>query len=47
MSTNFPTAPVGSSQAPTATVEKSLSASHTKIRTLPHPEVFGPVVVTP
>ena len=35
MSTDFPTAPVGSSQAPTAAVEKSLSASHTKIRTLP------------
>ena len=35
MSTDFPTASVGSSQAPTAAVEKSLSASHTKIRTLP------------
>ena len=35
MSTDFPTAVVGSSQAPTTTVEKSFSASNTKIRTSP------------
>lgn len=34
MSTDFPTASVGLSQAPIAAVEKSLSASHTKILTL-------------
>jgi hypothetical protein len=35
MSTDFPTAAVGSSQAPTATVEKSLTALNTKIQTSP------------
>lgn len=35
MTTDFPTASVGSSQAPTAAVEKSLSASNTEIQTLP------------
>jgi len=35
MKTDFPTASVGSSQAPTAAVEKSQSASNTKIQTLP------------
>jgi hypothetical protein len=35
METDFPTASVGSSQAPTAAVEKSQSASHTEILTLP------------
>jgi hypothetical protein len=34
METDFPTASVGSSQAPTAAVEKSPSASHTEIQTL-------------
>ena len=37
MSTDFPTAAVGSSQAPTATVEKSIPASNTKIQTVPSP----------
>jgi integrase len=36
MSTDFPTAAVGSSQAPTATVEKSHGASNTKIPTPPN-----------
>ena len=36
MKTDFPTASVESSQAPTATVEKSHRASNTKIQTLPH-----------
>ena len=35
MTTDFPTASVGSSQAPTAAVEKSQSASNTEIQTLP------------
>ena len=35
MKTDFPTASAGSSQAPTAAVEKSQSASNTKIQTLP------------
>ena len=35
MKTDFPTASVGSSQAPTAAVERSQSASNTKIRTVP------------
>jgi len=35
METDFPTASVGSSQAPTDAVEKSQSVSHTEIRTLP------------
>ncbi|MEO8924408.1 MAG: IclR family transcriptional regulator [Caldimonas sp.] len=35
MTTDFPTASVGSSQAPTAAVEKSHSASNTEIQTLP------------
>jgi len=35
METDFPTASAGSSQAPTAAVEKSHSASHTEILTLP------------
>jgi hypothetical protein len=35
MKTDFPTASVGSSQAPTAAVEKSQSASNTEIQTLP------------
>src|SRR5258706_6665374 len=35
MKTDFPTASVGSSQAPTAAVEKSHSASNTEIQTLP------------
>ena len=34
MTTDFPTASAGTSQAPSATVEKSHSASHTEIRTL-------------
>jgi len=40
MKTDFPTASVESSQAPTATVEKSHRASNTKIQTLP---LTGPV----
>ena len=36
MTTDFPTASAGTSQAPSAAVEKSHSASHTEIRTLPH-----------
>ena len=40
METDLPTASVGSSQAPTAAVDKSLSASHTEIQTLP-PAVSG------
>ena len=48
MSTDFPTAPVGSSQAPTAAVEKSLSASHTKIRTLLNPLFrYAPQAIPP
>ena len=35
MKTDFPTASVGSSQAPTAAVEKSQSASNTEIQTAP------------
>ena len=35
METDFPTASAGTSQAPSAAVEKSHSASHTEIRTLP------------
>ena len=35
MTTDFPTASLGTSQAPTAAVEKSQSASHTEILTLP------------
>ena len=35
MTTDFPTASLGSSQAPTDAVEKSPSASNTKIQTLP------------
>jgi len=35
MTTDFPTASAGTSQAPSAAVEKSHSASHTEIRTLP------------
>ena len=35
MNSDFPTAAVGSSQAPTATVEKSSSASNTKIQAAP------------
>jgi len=35
VTTDFPTASVGSSQAPTAAVEKSQSASHTEILTPP------------
>jgi len=35
MKTDFPTASVGSSQAPTAAVEKSQSASNTEFLTLP------------
>jgi hypothetical protein len=35
MKTDFPTASVGSSQAPTAAVEKSQSASNTETQTLP------------
>ena len=35
MSIDFPTAAVGSSQAPTATVEKPSGASNTKIQTAP------------
>jgi hypothetical protein len=35
MKTDFPTASVGSSQAPTAAVEKSQSASNTEIQTRP------------
>jgi hypothetical protein len=35
MNSDFPTAAVGSSQAPTATVEKSSGASNTKIQTAP------------
>jgi len=35
MKTDFPTASAGTSQAPSAAVEKSDSASHTEIRTLP------------
>ena len=37
MKTDFPTASAGTSQAPSAAVEKSHSASHTEIRTLPNP----------
>ena len=36
MTTDFPTASLGSSQAPTDAVEKSPSASNTKIRTVPN-----------
>ena len=35
MKTDFPTASAGTSHAPSAAVEKSHSASHTEIRTLP------------
>jgi hypothetical protein len=35
METDLPTASVGSSQAPTAAVDKSQSASHTEFLTLP------------
>ncbi|MDD5472335.1 MAG: hypothetical protein PHP05_10530, partial [Sideroxydans sp.] len=35
MTTDFPTASLGSSQAPTDAVEKSPSTSNTKIRTPP------------
>jgi hypothetical protein len=41
MKTDFPTASVGSSQAPTAAVEKSQSASNTEIQTLPTASVAG------
>ena len=41
MSTDFPTAAVGSSQAPTATVEKSFTASNTKFRHPPAPVPAG------
>ncbi len=40
MKTDFPTASVGSSQATTAAVEKSHSASHTEILTLPAGELY-------
>ena len=44
MTTDFPTASAGTSQAPSAAVEKSHSASHTEIRTLPPrpPGVYSP-----
>jgi hypothetical protein len=46
MTTDFPTASVGTSQAPTAAVEKSQSASHTEILTLPpNPESVDAEIV--
>jgi len=45
MTTDFPTASAGTSQAPSAAVEKSHSASHTEIRTLPIKRQLGQVTV--
>ena len=45
METDFPTASAGTSQAPSAAVEKSHPASHTEIRTLPDKAVFANVFV--
>ena len=45
MNNDFPTAAVGSSQAPTTTVEKSSRASNTKIQTAPAQDVG--VIVNP
>jgi hypothetical protein len=42
MTTDFPTASLGSSQAPTDAVEKSPSASNTKIRTPPAVDSLAP-----
>ena len=42
MKTDFPTASVGSSQAPTAAVEKSHSASNTEFLTLPENNAGAP-----
>ena len=41
MKADFPTASVGSSQAPTAAVEKSQSASNTEFLTLPRRALRG------
>jgi len=47
MKTDFPTASAGTSHAPSAAVEKSHSASHTEIRTLPRNEKFGITEIIP
>ena len=47
MKTDLPTASFGSSQAPTDAVDKSPSASNTKIQTAPQPLFFHYLSVHP